>query len=114
VLGNCNKKQYNLLYLNFYQCPSKTLLFCIGAFGQKSTKTDTPYGIHPMFRATAKVVEPVHLPVTPLTNRVINAESMVLAFTAENSLSFTLVPRLIELAKAVAVDKKISGFSVYA
>jgi hypothetical protein len=39
---------------------------------------------------------------------------MVLAFTAENSLSFTLVPRLIELAKAVAVDKKISGFSVYA
>jgi hypothetical protein len=67
-----------------------------------------------MFRATAKVVEPVHLPVTPLTNRVINAESMVLAFTAENSLSFTLVPRLIELAKAVAVDKKISGFSVYA
>lgn len=85
---------------------NKIFICFIGVFGQKSTKTDVPYGIHPMFKASAKVAEPVHLPVTPLNNIVINAEAMVLGFTAENSLSFTLVPQGIELAKTLAVDKK--------
>ena len=67
----------------FVNASNKTFLFFIGVFGQKSTKTDVPYGIHPMFKASAKVAEPVQLPVTPLNERVTNAEAMVLGFTAE-------------------------------
>jgi len=59
-----------------------------------------------MFKSCAKIQDPAPLTITPLNDRIVNAESMVLSFTAENSLSFSLVPGLIDLSKALARDKK--------
>lgn len=43
--------------------------------------------------------------LTPVADRVHNAEAMVLSFTAEHSLPFSKVPKLIALSKALANDK---------
>ena len=45
-------------------------------------------------------------PVTPLSDRVTNAEAMVLSFAAEKSLSFAIVPDLIALSKMLSKDHK--------
>lgn len=37
---------------------------------------------------------------------IVNSEAMVLAFAAEHSQSFSIVPDLIDLAKALAADRK--------
>lgn len=66
-----------------------------------------PYGIHPMLKSAATPQEPTPAPITPLQDRIANAEPMVLAFTAENSLSFAMVPAVIELLKVLARDKKV-------
>ena len=42
----------------------------------------------------------------PLTDRIVNAESMVLSFMAENSLPFKLAPKLVELCQTMADDTK--------
>jgi len=63
-----------------------------------------PYGIHPAFKVTAKFSEPV--PVTPLNDRILNAEAMVLGFAAENSLSFSVIPGIVDITKALAADQK--------
>ena len=39
-------------------------------------------------------------------DRIINQESMVLGFTAQHSLPFTLVPQLICLTKELAKDRQ--------
>lgn len=46
-----------------------------------------------------------HLSLTPVRDRVHNAEAMMLSFAAENSMSFSQVPKLISLAKALFSDK---------
>lgn len=43
---------------------------------------------------------------TPLKDRIVNAEATVLGFVAEHSLSFALVPSLIDFAKKLSADKK--------
>lgn len=65
-----------------------------------------PYGIHPAFKATAKVSEPVSVTETPLNDRILNAEATVLGFARENSLSFSVVPGIIDIDKALATDQK--------
>lgn len=45
-------------------------------------------------------------PITPISDRIANAKAMVLGFAAEHSLSFALVPKVIELTKALAKDQK--------
>lgn len=80
--------------------------YVTGAFGISKVEKTVPYGVHPMFQGVAKQQVPAPATLTPLSDRVSNAEATVLAFTAENSLSFSLVPGLIELAKSLACDKK--------
>lgn len=65
-----------------------------------------PYRIHPAFKATATFSEPVPVTVTPLNDRILNAEAIVLGIAAENSLSFSVVPGIIDIAKALAADQK--------
>lgn len=45
-------------------------------------------------------------PITPISDRIANAKAMVLAFAAEHSLLFALVPKVIELTKALAKAQK--------
>ncbi|XP_072175737.1 uncharacterized protein [Diadema setosum] len=40
-------------------------------------------------------------------DRKVNAEAMVTSFAVENGLTFTVVPKIIDLAKALAKDKKV-------
>lgn len=40
-------------------------------------------------------------------DRKANAEAMVTSFTVENTLTFSVVPKIIDLAKALAKDKKV-------
>ena len=68
--------------------------------------TDKAYGIHPMFANVAIRETPPPKPIIPVADRVVTAEATVLGFIAENSLSYTLAPRLIELAKTLANDRK--------
>ena len=42
----------------------------------------------------------------PLSDRITNAQSLVLGVLAENNLSFTMSPILIELSSVLANDKK--------
>ena len=65
-----------------------------------------PYGIHSMLKSAATPQEPTPAPITPLQDSIANAETMDLAFTAENSMSFAMVPAVIELLKVLARDKK--------
>lgn len=59
-----------------------------------------------MFKKVATKPAPVAVPLTPLNDRVKNSEAMVLSFTAQHSLAFSLTPHIIDLAKALANDKK--------
>lgn len=45
-------------------------------------------------------------PTVSLMDRTSNIEAMILSFVAEHSLSLSLVPSLVELAKATAMDPK--------
>ncbi|KAK6167395.1 hypothetical protein SNE40_021431 [Patella caerulea] len=84
-----------------------------GEFGKTVEGNTAPYGIHPMFQNTAQIQEPAPVPLTPLNDRIINAETMIIGFTSENSLSFSAVPAIINLAKALAADKKaLDGLSM--
>ena len=65
-----------------------------------------PYGIHPMLKSAATPQEPTTGPITPLQDRIAYAETMVLAFTADNSMSFAMVPAIIELLNVLARDKE--------
>lgn len=53
----------------------------------------------------ATTCAPAIEPLTPVADRVVNAEAMVLSYVAENSKHFSEVPKLISLAKALAADK---------
>ena len=46
------------------------------------------------------------LPNIPLSDRVINLEAMVLGFAAEHGIAFNVIPEVLKLTKALAVDKK--------
>ena len=53
----------------------------------------------------AKDFNPPPVPkLIPLVDRTANMESMILSFMAENNLSFTLAPKLVELLKECAAD----------
>lgn len=79
----------------------------VGNYGQKDA--DAIYGLHPLFKdAASSATQNVPKPYTPLTDRIANNEAMVLSFIAENSLSFAFADDLVELAKALAKDKKLS------
>ena len=62
-----------------------------------------PYGIHPLFKKSAVAVQPPR-PKIHVTDRVVNAEAMVLGHLAERSLPFTEAPGIIKLTKALARD----------
>lgn len=61
-----------------------------------------------MFKAAAaKAPEGASAEIaTPLEDRIVNQEAMLLAFTAEYSLSFAIVPSLIQLGKTLSQDKR--------
>ena len=44
--------------------------------------------------------------MTPMQDRIVNSEAMLLSFMAENNMPFTAAPKIIDLAKALARDKK--------
>ena len=44
-------------------------------------------------------------PAVPVKDRIVSQEAMLLGFLAENTLPFTMVPKLIELTKAMSADK---------
>ncbi|KAK6182483.1 hypothetical protein SNE40_010164 [Patella caerulea] len=75
-----------------------------GEFGKKIEGNTVPYGIHPMFKTAAQIQEPA--PLTPLNYCIINAKAMVIGFRPVNSLLFSAVPAMIDLANALAADKK--------
>ncbi|XP_076109456.1 uncharacterized protein LOC143078481 [Mytilus galloprovincialis] len=77
-----------------------------GAFGAKLDTHQGIYGLHPMFKSSAELKQPAPASLTSFQDRVTNMESMVVAFTSENSLSFSLVPKMLELAKTLSDDKK--------
>ncbi|CAG2201584.1 unnamed protein product [Mytilus edulis] len=83
-------------------------IFCVapGAFGAKLDTHQGIYGLHPMFKSSAELKQPAPASLTSFQDRVTNMESMVVAFTSENSLSFSLVPKMLELAKTLSDDKK--------
>ncbi|XP_060084108.1 uncharacterized protein LOC132563364 [Ylistrum balloti] len=51
----------------------------IGAFGAGKS-SDLTYGLHPIFKSVAKEPEVEQKPITPISDRIPNAESMTLAF----------------------------------
>lgn len=60
---------------------------------------------------TAALVKPVSSsietrPVVSVLDRTANQSALVLAFMAENNLSFTVAPKLIDLAKSLSRDTK--------
>lgn len=48
-------------------------------------------------------------PLTPIGDRTVNSECMLVSFLAENSLPLSLAPDILELTKALAKDKKVLG-----
>ena len=70
---------------------------------------NTTYGIHPFFKA--KVQEEsapkssIPDPLVSVSDRVSTAEATVLGFAAENSLPFTMVPKIVELSKQLSKDR---------
>ena len=44
--------------------------------------------------------------MTPMQDRIVNSEATLLSFMAENNMPFTAAPKIIDLAKALARDKK--------
>lgn len=78
-----------------------------GSSNLENDEKNSEYGLHPMFhsmKVTATKTAPESL--TPLADRVTNSQAMVISFIAEKSLAFSIAPDIIELAKALATDKK--------
>ncbi|XP_071506624.1 uncharacterized protein [Diadema antillarum] len=78
--------------------------------GQKPPESsqDTSYGLHPAFRKTAANPTPtIPEPQVSLADRVSTAEASLLAFAAEKSLPYSVVPDLIDLSKSLAKDKQV-------
>ena len=44
-------------------------------------------------------------PAVPVKDRIVSQEAMLLGFLAENTLPFTMAPKVIELTKAMSADK---------
>ena len=44
-------------------------------------------------------------PAVPVKDHIVSQEAMLLGFLAENTLPFTMAPKLIELTKAMSADK---------
>ena len=44
-------------------------------------------------------------PAVPVKDRIVSQEAVLLGFLVENTLPFTMVPKLIELTKAMSADK---------
>ncbi|GBM46665.1 hypothetical protein AVEN_261046-1 [Araneus ventricosus] len=78
-----------------------------GSGDSKTKRNEIPYGLHPMFAACRPVAE-VNLPQTstPLSDRIVNYEAMLLGFLAEKSLPYSLAPDLLHLVKEMAKDEK--------
>ena len=75
-----------------------------------ATSVEDNYGLHPMFRnVKPKEVKPLE-PLIPAYQLTTNMEAMVLGFIAEHSLSFSMSPALIELAKELSRDHNALDF----
>lgn len=79
--------------------------FLLRTFGTSKPSPKLPYGLNPIYK-TVVAEEKVAAPITPISDRIANAKAMVLAFAAEHSLLFALVPKVIELTKALAKAQK--------
>ena len=44
-------------------------------------------------------------PAVPVKDRIVSQEAMLLGFLAENTLPFTMAPKVSELTKAMSADK---------
>ena len=75
--------------------------------GSSSTHTSTSYGFAPIFKKaiSMKQMPASEPPAVPVKDRIVSQEAMLLGFLAENTLPFTMVPKLIELTKAMSADK---------
>lgn len=82
---------------------TQNIQIILGAFGGPKSSPQLPYGLNPMYK-TVVAEDKVTAPITPINDRIANAKAMVIGFAAEHSLSFSLVPNIIELAKALAND----------
>ncbi|XP_076440671.1 uncharacterized protein LOC143280062 isoform X1 [Babylonia areolata] len=65
-----------------------------------------PYGIHPSVRSDVKPTTVDSTPLIHTEDRKSNLEALTLAFAAENNLSLSFIPKLIEFTKTLAADKK--------
>ena len=60
-----------------------------------------------MFNASSSSAsQSSQLSLTPIGDRILNNEALLLSFIAEKSLPFSLVPDLVELIKYFSKDKK--------
>ena len=75
--------------------------------GSSSAHTSTSYGFAPIFKKaiSMKQMPASEPPAVPVKDRIVSQEAMLLGFLAENTLPFTMVPKLIELTKAMSADK---------
>lgn len=63
------------------------------------------YGIHPSVQPHIEPANETSTPVVPVDDRVKNLEATLLGFIAENSMSLSQAPRLVDLVKSLANDK---------
>lgn len=82
------------------------LIFTFLGAGSSGGAGSNSYGLHPMFANVT--VDPPKLPepLTSISDRIVNLESMLVSFLAEKSLPFSLAPDILELAKALSNDRK--------
>ncbi|GBM48943.1 hypothetical protein AVEN_150778-1 [Araneus ventricosus] len=75
--------------------------------GDKKENGETPYGLPPAYAAFGPVAqENLSQPLTSLSDRTVNLETMMLWFLAEKSLLFAVAPDLLELMKGMSKGRE--------
>ena len=83
--------------------------------GSSSAHTSTSYGLAPIFKKAISMTQmpASEPPAVPVKDHIVSQEAMLLGFLAENTLPFTMAPKLIELTKAMRADKTaLSNLSI--
>ena len=63
--------------------------------------------MHPMFKNAKLKLEYCPNPTVPIWNRTANMKAMLLGFAAENTLSYSALPKVIELLKELVRDAAV-------